>query len=411
MKEYLKQKNIIINFYNSFLKNSEIGFRKLGGNFRRNLFYDPNLIESEFEKMSKTGKLFEIHNSVEKYYDIVNEFKNDFVYAYFFVLDIDINSLRLSSFFAEKIYEMLKNINPNIKFSGNKGFHIFFEKDKEDISEKIEDYRIILNKLKSNIFNSILRDEEGYFYDDIELFREFLKALNLKSIKELKENNYNIIPIDSMVLSSRHLIRSPYSINLKSKQKYREYLVSGFISPDEVSEFITMNEDEIIQYLKDNFSMSNINIEENLKLYKDDYNQQEIKKFLQNYEKDLKFKKKIDKVKKVKRKAFKPVNINLMKQTIPKRIKRILEGGIVDGRKRAFFILTTFFANYNGKPLVSFEKFEEIIKEWNKRNVKPFKENELRSMLKQAKKQWEDPKYKTPSLDRSDWWGIIFKED
>jgi hypothetical protein len=106
----------------------------------------------------------------------------------------------------------------------------------------------------------------------------------------------------------------------------------------------------------------------------------------------------------------KEIKIDLSKIKIPAHIQRILKGKIKDGRKRALFILATFFSNYKGKPLISFEKFKDLIKKWNSNQPHPFTENELSKKLEEFREFWRNPKYKTPSLKRKEWWDIEFYE-
>jgi hypothetical protein len=64
-------------------------------------------------------------------------------------------------------------------------------------------------------------------------------------------------------------------------------------------------------------------------------------------------------------------------------IKNILSGMKQDGRKRALFILLTYFKTLG----LSFDEIEKIIAEWNAKNYKPLKEGYIKSQLNWHKRQ------------------------
>ena len=51
--------------------------------------------------------------------------------------------------------------------------------------------------------------------------------------------------------------------------------------------------------------------------------------------------------------------------------------------------------------------FEKLIVEWNKKNERPLRDTELKSILRSMKKEWG--RYKTPKYDNQRYWSIVLK--
>ena len=131
------------------------------------------------------------------------------------IFDIDAPNLVLSKIIAKEIIDFLKDkqIDFLLKYSGNKGFHIIipweeFPKEVEYDGKKIE-----LRKAFPDIPRLIL----AYIYSKIEkkLVRKLDKIVeNILGISG--ENFKEQLIIDSILLSSRHLFRAPYSLHEKT---------------------------------------------------------------------------------------------------------------------------------------------------------------------------------------------------
>ena len=65
------------------------------------------------------------------------------------------------------------------------------------------------------------------------------------------------------------------------------------------------------------------------------------------------------------------------------RIKLILNTGLSDGRKRALFILINFLTSLGW----NYDDIEKYLKEWNKKNNEPLRENYLLGQLRYHKTQ------------------------
>jgi len=201
--KYFNQSQEILNFLHDYLQDREVGIKE-GDKFIRNILFSKELLEEYFEKK----KIFSIHHSVEKYQvDYSLDFDKMKVNELLFVIDIDSNKIKKSLEMSISVLNELKKYNliPTIKFSGNKGFHIFFP--------------VPFNKKRN-----------------YEYYRKVLKFLSIKVSGEISETVF----FDAQVISRRHLIRSPFSINEKSIENYKKYLVSGFVNYETLEDLVMM---------------------------------------------------------------------------------------------------------------------------------------------------------------------------
>ena len=68
---------------------------------------------------------------------------------------------------------------------------------------------------------------------------------------------------------------------------------------------------------------------------------------------------------------------NLTPDLYPPSIKKILEGAMDDGKKRALFILLSFFFSLK----LSQEQISSIIAEWNAKNKEPLRDGYIKAQL------------------------------
>ena len=295
------------------------------------------------------------------------------------LIDIDCNFLDYSKETAKLIIKALEwhgIKNYGIKFSGSKGFHIVLSHLAFPEKIKFEGREISI----AGFFPQGTRIIASYIADFIEkelrdailsmsTLNDISKATN-KEIKELmigeKFNPYSIISLDSMLMSSRHLYRMPYSLHEKTG------LASVVISKAQLNAF--------------NLSMakpSAIIIKPFIKKPL----QEEARELLLNAL-DWQAREKLVigdiEVKKIEYREFKPLKlIKNIEQAYCGCIKKALEGIKHDGRKRALFVLITYFRSLG----FNFEKIESIIDEWNKKNYKPLRESYIKGQLNWFKKQ------------------------
>ncbi|MBU90682.1 hypothetical protein CMO94_03995, partial [Candidatus Woesearchaeota archaeon] len=254
------------------------------------------------------------------------------------------------------------------KFSGNKGFHIgvpfkaFPEKvHNQDVRllfpdglKRIAAYlsEIIKKELAKKILNnediSIIVNKTGKSFNEL--------------VKKGEFDPYSILTIDTILISSRHLYRMPYSLHEKSE------LVSVPIDPKKVLEFDK-------EYAKpQNVKISKFGFLDVKKVTKG-----EAKKLIvQAFDFSSKVEEDID----VERRKDYEIKDAMPEKFFPPCIK-LISNGLADGRKRSLFILINFLTSLGW----GYKEIEEYLKEWNKKNTEQLRENYLLGQLRYHKQQ------------------------
>ena len=290
------------------------------------------------------------------------------------ILDVDGVNLEYSKLATNYLIEALKFFdikNISVKFSGNKGMHIAipFETFPKKIDQiEIKNYfpegpRIIAdylkNMIKEHLVHAILEKES---------VNEIADKLNKPKEALIKNNSFDpfaLVNIDTILISSRHLFRSPYSYNEKS----------GLISiPVKLNNVLNFNIEEAkIE-----------NVEVNLKfLDLEDIKEAEAADlFDKALYSNLKNKKQEeDKI--IKNKTYALPEKVIDELYFPPCMKLISNGIKGDGRKRALFILLNFLKNIGYKN----DEIEKYVYEWNKKNYEPLRENYVKAQLTWHKRQ------------------------
>jgi hypothetical protein len=175
---------------------------------------------------------------------------------------------------------------------------------------------------------------------------------------------FSILEIDTVLISSRHLYRMAYSLNEKTglasiviKPEQIKAFHPGWAKPDRVfpKPFLPVPEPDEAKDL-----------------------------LTRAYEWHAKIEEKKEKKEEIKQKKGKAINIGKINEEIfPPCIKAMLKGVKNDGRKRALFILINFFKSLG----LDSDEIEKRIKEWNKLNYKPLKENYITTQIQWFKRQ------------------------
>jgi len=167
--------------------------------------------------------------------------------------------------------------------------------------------------------------------------------------------------IDTLLVSSRHLYRMPYSLHEKSG------LVSVPIDPDKILDFErSAAKPEITRIAKFKFlDRKNVKKGEAGKLIMQAF---DYKPQIKEEEEELE------------KKQYKPLGFALQEEFFPPCIKKGLLG-LKDGRKRFSFILINFLTSVGW----DYGKVEKLLEEWNKKNYEPLKEVNLLGQLKYHK--------------------------
>jgi len=300
------------------------------------------------------------------------------------LIDIDCPFLEYSKITANLIVMAMKAKGIKsmaVKFSGNHGFHIAvpFEAFPREIVgteiKEVKDYfpdgvRIIAlylqEMIRKHLSEEILKKER---------IEEIIKKTK-KKFNEVVVNGvfdpFKIVSIDSLMISSRHLFRMPFSINEKS------WLASVTIDPQKILEFdIEIAKPENVKVEFDFLNREDVKINEAKNLFDDAFQWNNEFKIREEY--NSLFKKDI----KIEKKNNFSSELNFVDEVLfPPCIKKILNG-LEDGRKRSLFVLTNFLSCCGW----NYEQIENLIKEWNKKNKEPLRENYIMSHLKYFKQK------------------------
>lgn len=274
------------------------------------------------------------------------------------VLDIDCPYPDYSKIGADLIVKALKYHgikSVSVKFSGNHGFHIGVPF--EAFPDKVHDIPV------KDWFPEGPRKIAVYLQEMIRPFlgKKLLEKENLKSVAEkvrkLKDDLLNdnvfdpfqVLGIDTILISSRHLYRMPYCFNEKSG------LISIPIAPESILSF------DKSSAKPENVKVNEIKFLDNRNAVSGEARQL----FIQAFD----FKIKTEETKEISSGDFEAPQAAIPAEMFPQCIQKIL-AGIPDGRKRAVFVLTNFLTSCGW----SHDKVEELLKEWNKKNKEALRE-------------------------------------
>ncbi len=278
------------------------------------------------------------------------------------IIDIDSKYLDYSKIATELIIKALNfhNVkNIGLKYSGNKGFHIGVAFDafpKEVQGIKIKDFfpegpRIIVSYLKEMISGKLKEQIAGLNPDK-----------DLKNIKIIDEEGAKEVIPDLILVSSRHLLRMPYSLHEKTG------LASIVIKPEQIKDFH-------VGWAKPERVIPKIF----LPAPKKDEAKELILSALDWNAKQQMLKKELEEKMAAQKGKFRNdlVLTGILPEFYPPCVINILKGMKDDGRKRALFVLLNFFKKIN----LSDEEIKKKIDEWNKLNFTPLREGYVRAQL------------------------------
>ena len=300
------------------------------------------------------------------------------------VLDIDCKVFEYSRIAADLIIKFLRSQGIKsifAKFSGNKGFHI---------GVPLEAFPSEINgKDIKSLFPEAARRIAFFIKENIKLplgerIMEF-EHRDLANVKQrtgcgseiigYKINQYKdkipfldaekFLEIDTVLISSRHLYRAPYSFNEKSG------LISLPLDPEKVSLFEKeMAQPEKIVVSPFGFLERNAEPGEARAL------------FLAAYDFKLPEEKTASKEKSKAAEFLELNNIKIPVEMFPPCIK-LIDKGMEDGKKRALFILMQFLRKTGRTE----EEVEQYIREWNKRNPEELRETYFLPQLRHSRGQ------------------------
>jgi len=303
--------------------------------------------------VGSAGDCTSFHASIERYdTDVVIDVKNHKVIGRDLVIDIDTEDTKIPGYKVASVllYDLLSTLseiginNFYVKYSGNRGFHIVFPYE----------------YLPKEVFNVNVQENWQYLYRAfIQLIEDVLRESYVKLFPNLaREIPFEkVIKVDKQVVSPRHMIRVPYSLNEKT----------GFVS-------VILP----IEALKD-FNPYNYATHYKAKVWIPEL--QKSREFTVLFELAIVNQLFIEREDKIELLSLlsntsrrRSIKIENEEELYPPCIKNLLKGVEPGMRNNAMFTLIHFFKNAFGK---SPEEIYNIITEWNERNKEPLKEREI----------------------------------
>jgi len=291
---------------------------------------------------------------------MTNDEANEMREGWDLLIDIDSKYLDYSKVMGELIVKALKFSgvkNIGVKFSGSKGFHLIvpwkaFPKEVygNKTSNMFPEYPRIIAKYLAHLINDELVKKISVLAGN--------KSTYVKDTESAKE----VIP-DLVLVSPRHLFRMPYSLHEKTA------LASIVIDAEKIKDFEPHDAEPMKIKIRNFIPESKEGEASELLVQALDWDRET------NSKKEAKkdYNKKIED-----KKNYAELKITeLSENLIPPSIKKILSGGMSDGKKRALFILINFFRSIN----LDKKEVERRIDEWNKKNNPSLKEGYIQMQI------------------------------
>ena len=293
------------------------------------------------------------------------------------VLDLDTNFFEFAKCAADLLVEALKFYDVKslgIKFSGRAGFHLLvpFESFPTDVNEQAtrllfpDGVRNIANHLK-DLIEKPLRDQ----ILSVSSLQEIQKGTGKEEAKLLKTGKFDpfsVVDIDSVLISSRHMFRSVYSINEKSG------LVSVPVNPQQIKQF-TLRQAKIE------------NVTTDIPFVVQPTTQEATHLIIESFDKASKVQntyippQEVAQIKQAKN--YEIPKVKIKDEFFPHCITKTLQGMESDGRKRAVFVLINFFKHMG----YTIDEILERLLTWNEKNYEPLREGYIRSQVSWHKRQ------------------------
>ena len=292
------------------------------------------------------------------------------------IIDIDCTVFDYSKIAADLVIKALKFHKVksiSCKFSGNKGFHIgvpfeaFPEKVKNEETKNMfpEAPKKVALYIKHMIMPEfgvkILEFEKNDIGKVLEKTGKTSGEVIFIENGQKKFNPESILQMDTLLISSRHLYRMPYSLHEKS----------GLVS-------IPFNPDKVMLFQKELALPKNVKISAHRFLDRKNVEKDEAKRlFVEAFDFHVK---EDPNAEPGKRKEFDAPENALPEELFPPCVKLILNG-LEDGRKRALLVLINYFTSIGW----DYDAIEKKLVEWNKKNKEPIRDVYLLGQLRYHK--------------------------
>ncbi|MGD9276772.1 MAG: hypothetical protein PVJ67_06395 [Candidatus Pacearchaeota archaeon] len=195
----------------------------------------------------------------------------------------------------------------------------------------------------------------------------FNKRKKLGKFSEvIEEDLFELMGLDILLVSPRHLFRTPYSLHEKTA------LASVVINPEEIDSFEFRNADPMKVVPKNFMPTAKEGEARELVMQALDWTKEnEVRVGETQMNVTGKY---VD---------YKPIKLDeINKENFPPCLKNILNG-LVDGKKRALFVMINLFRSIG----MESEEMEKRIFKWNKKNNPPLKEGYITTQLSWAYKK------------------------
>jgi DNA primase catalytic subunit len=359
------------NFMLSFGKGREVVGAFRNGNFSQR----PNVIlyQNDITAMVKTG-VVEFHSSLERWsqpMSLRQDNYNQLRIGWDLILDIDCKLFEHGKIASEAFIWGFKKHDikgVSVKFTGGKGFHIGVP---WEAIPKTVDYKPSVS-LYPELARKIVLYLKDFVYARLEknLFRKFSaedishqvgKPLG-KILTDEGMNVYEVVDVDPVLISPRHLFRMPYSLNSKT------FLVSLPIKSAHLEDFErTLARPDVVKVWNGFLNEGENNEAELLVAEATDWNVRTKKRIKERME------------------GRTEITAPVPPERFPPCIKSILNG-LSDGRKRSVFILLNFLRSSKW----SWNDIEKYMVAWNGKNKPPLQENYIRSHIRWHRARGKD---------------------
>ncbi len=228
----------------------------------------------------------------------------------------------------------------------------------------------------------------------------FSSDKNPEMFTESREKTEILIDADLILVAPRHLFRMPYSLHEKTA------LSSIVIDKDKIEDFQITDAKPFKSDTKDFYPTPKPEEARDLLLQALDWYEQKQSEETMIQEKKESISKTSPSLTNKPKGEFKQIEIpNPSSEIFPPQIKLLLAGVKQDGRKRALFILISFFKSLG----VSDNDIEKRIFEWNELNYQPIKKGYIISQLNWYRRHpprmppnFNNPIYKDLGVDKPD---------
>ena len=339
------------------------------GNFgkRPNILMYPN----DILEMVKEG-MISFHGSVERWSNpmslesgMLKQQLDNLRIGWDLIIDVDVPDFEIAKLATKIMIEALKDHgmeNYSLKYTGGKSFHIGipFEAFPEKVNFKKTELlypelpQSIIEYLKDYVREQ-LKEEILTLDNPLAIAEKIQKPITQITDKDGLDP-LKVAQIDSMLVASRHMFRLPYSLHEKS------LLVSLPIEPSRIEKMEKEDAEPSKVKIENKFLDRKLELKEANSLVIESMDWSEKHRIV---EEKLPYQGPARVIREINKNFFPPCILKIL-------------NGLSDGKKRSLFILPNFLRNMGWE----WEKVENELIEWNKKNMPPLLERYIRTQLR-----------------------------